>query len=141
MGRLQTGEIDFGPVEVAGGGWRAGGAAQGNENLVRLFLYHCADVHRQDKDKCVLAMGRRDARRHRAHVQRGVRPRRGHGQASRNTALHWACTRGDLTVVQLLVEFDAAVNLPEKGGWYTPFHWAGMHRRPRAFLASLQSAP
>jgi len=42
----------------------------------------------------------------------------------RNTALHWACTRGNLNIVQMLCEFDAAVNLPEKGGWYTPFHWA-----------------
>ena len=36
---------------------------------------------------------------------------------------------------QLLVEFDSAVNLPEKGGWYTPFHWSGtggLNMRPIA---------
>ena len=75
--------------------------------------------------------GHSPSRRFAGHANR----RHARPAVSRNTALHWACTRGDLNVVQLLVEFDSAVNLPEKGGWYTPFHWSGtggLNMRPIA---------
>jgi hypothetical protein len=102
---------------------------------VRLFLFHCADVHRQDKDRYAAhaqCLGRTAptttrtlilARPFMAHTAPPT-PRLRH-RCGRNTALHWACTRGDLRIASMLVEFDAAVNLPERGGWYTPFHWAG----------------